>query len=342
MIRTVAAGLLLGGLASPPVALGVVSREQHVRNPHPPELARTGVGGVVQVTVLERLPLERLLLAHDARDQAGNRLEDDECRDLASRQHVVADGDLFGRETLDDAFVDALVPAADQHQPGLLRQVTDEGLVQPAPGRRQHDHALGSLSQRFHRGEHRLGLQHHARSAAVGFVVHLAMPVGGEIADVVDPHVDDAGPDGLAQQALAQRALDDGGEDGEHVDPHTRRLAAPDQAAGRGWAGARSATSMAIGCGYPAGASKHHASPFGPATVPHQLASGTVRPGTSRTTMRLPAVSTATITSFRAGISVSRSSDTALHTSFAAVWMTSRTVPSDRPDSVTTSQPTSW
>src|SRR5918994_4999233 len=69
----------------------------------------------------------------------------------------------------------------------------------------------------------------------------------------------------------------------------------------------------------------------------------TVRPSISGTTMRLPATSTEPRTSLRTGTSVSTpSSLTTDQTSFAAVWITSRTVPSARPRSVSTTHPSIW
>src|SRR5205823_5028772 len=78
----------------------------------------------------------------------------------------------------------------------------------------------------------------------------------------------------------------------------------------------------------------------GPMVFGHHT-SGEVSPGTSRTTTVRPATSTETTSSFKAGTSVSLPlSSTATHTSLACVRITSRSVPSGRPDSVRTSAPT--
>src|SRR5919204_268534 len=50
------------------------------------------------------------------------------------------------------------------------------------------------------------------------------MPVGRPLAQVVDPDVEEAGLDRPAQQALAERRLDDRGEDREDVDAPGPRL----------------------------------------------------------------------------------------------------------------------
>ena len=57
------------------------------------------------------------------------------------------------------------------------------------------------------------------RNAATSLVPRF---VAGVIADVVDPRVDDAIRDRLAQQALPQRSVEDAREDREDVDPHGR------------------------------------------------------------------------------------------------------------------------
>ena len=56
------------------------------------------------------------------------------------------------------------------------------------------------------------------------------MTVAGEIADVVDPHIEDPRVDRPPQEALPERALEDTGEDREDVDTHAARLAVASQA----------------------------------------------------------------------------------------------------------------
>src|SRR5439155_16102768 len=70
---------------------------------------------------------------------------------------------------------------------------------------------------------------------------------------------------------------------------------------------------------------------------------GAVSPETSLTTTRRAERSTSATTSFRAGTRTSPSSPRTTHTSLAGVVITSTRDPSDRPRSVTTSDPTrSW
>ena len=109
----------------------------------------------------------------------------DERRGLAAGEHEVAERDLLVEESeVADPLVDPLVAPADEQstrgrtasaaarawsrrrRPGVIRTVQARGAarVPPRLDRRGHD-------RRHH---------HHARAAAVGLVVHLAVPVRGE------------------------------------------------------------------------------------------------------------------------------------------------------------------
>src|SRR4029453_14203424 len=114
------------------------------------------------------------------------------------------------------------------------------------------------------------------------------------VTQVVHADVKKACLDRTPEQALAQRALEDPGEDRDDIDPHGRRLARP-----------------------------------GPcASARGDAHSGAVNPGISRTTIRFASMSTSRITSLSTGRSVSTpSSSTPDQTAFAAGWITSRSAP---------------
>jgi tRNA-Thr(GGU) m(6)t(6)A37 methyltransferase TsaA len=59
------------------------------------------------------------------------------------------------------------------------------------------------------------------------------VPVGREVAEVVHVDIEEARANGFAEEALPERALEDGREDREDVDAHERRLALPEMAADR-------------------------------------------------------------------------------------------------------------
>src|SRR3990170_5464088 len=143
-VRAVASGLLEGGFATPALDLSVVARQQDVWHLHAPELRWARVVRVIEEAVVtERVPLVRLLAPDHTGDEARHRLQDDERRELATGEHVVPDRDLLGRQAFHDALVDALVPAAEQDEPPLVRELPGERLIEPTAGRRQQQHPLG-------------------------------------------------------------------------------------------------------------------------------------------------------------------------------------------------------
>ena len=66
----------------------------------------------------------------------------------------------------------------------------------------------------------RLRLEHHARAAAVGIVVHGMMAVSGVVTEVVQIDTEQAALHGTTQDAVLQRPLEHIGEQREDVDSH--------------------------------------------------------------------------------------------------------------------------
>ena len=77
-----------------------------------------------------------------------------------------------------------------------------------------------TAAERFDAVKDGLGLEDHAFAAAEGTVVHGAMAVVGEVAQVVGGDVDRAAGDGPAQDSVVERAGEEVGEDGEDVEAH--------------------------------------------------------------------------------------------------------------------------
>ena len=133
------------------------------------------------------------------------------------------------------ALVDAFVAAAGEHQLLFFGQLMGGGLGEALPRRGRHDRgpacAAASAPRRPRRrlrpgrghGGQRLGpglgLHDHAGAAAVGGVVHGAVPVRGEVAQVVDVQLQQAVLAGLADQREFQgcQVLR---EDADDVDSH--------------------------------------------------------------------------------------------------------------------------
>ncbi len=162
------------------------------------------------------------------------------------------------RRPFQDPFIDALVPAAGEDQLVLLGELVGGGLGEALPRRRrdnQHRLAPGTRDTgtlcspgalripgpgaRDGREGLRpgLGLHDHAGAAAVGGVIDRPVPVGGELAQVVDPQVQQAVLAGLADQGQLQRCQVLR-EDADDVDPHLR-VALPFGVPGSGVLGSR-------------------------------------------------------------------------------------------------------
>src|SRR3954451_19725725 len=116
-------------LPRPPFGdLAVVPRNQDLRHA-PLDPVRSGprrrprVVRILQQSVLETLLVARLGRAHHAGQQPYATVHHHHRRDLAAREHEVADRNLFQRLRLDHPLVDALEPAADQDHPRSLRQL---------------------------------------------------------------------------------------------------------------------------------------------------------------------------------------------------------------------------
>ena len=132
----------------------------------------------------------------------------DHGRDLAARQHVVADRDLFELPRLDHALVDALEPAAhDDRRPARARASATRACVSGAPrgvisrrGRVSSGADAASMRARQH-----VGLHHHAGAAAGRRVVDGAVPVGGVLADVAASSDQMPAGQRLAGEAHAER-----------------------------------------------------------------------------------------------------------------------------------------
>ncbi len=89
----------LEGLLVPPGGDGaVVARSEDVGDAEPPHVERPRVVGVVEqpLALAEAVLCGALLVAEDARAQAGHGVEDHHGGQLASREDVVADGHLLG------------------------------------------------------------------------------------------------------------------------------------------------------------------------------------------------------------------------------------------------------
>jgi hypothetical protein len=128
-----------------------------------------------------RIGAGRLVVAEGAGEQPHHRIEDTQRRRLSARQHEVSEGDFLGGQMVRHALVDILVVAAEQRQ-FLPERPAHRVIVgkTPAACREQH-HRPGRRTERLHRLEKRLRLEHHPGPAAEG--VRFPLPFVPDSAD---------------------------------------------------------------------------------------------------------------------------------------------------------------
>ena len=237
-------------LAAPAADLGVIAVEQDLGDGEPGEFGGSGVVGVVEQaagTVLgagdalnirvdlgvgnaETFKFTGRFVAEDAGEQAHDGVNDDGGRQFAPGEDVVADGEFFVAVKLIDALVDALVAATDEDDAVEVRELAGDGLGEGAAlGAEEDDAGAGGafgLGWDAEGGEglgQRLGLEDHALAAAEGAVIHGAVAVMGEGAQVVRREFDVPLGQSAAEDSVFEEAGEEGGEDGDNVEPHTFR-----------------------------------------------------------------------------------------------------------------------
>src|SRR5262245_52794766 len=133
-------------LLAPPRDTRVVAREEDLRHALPPELRGPRVLGTFdRIAFRERLRRGGVLRAERAGQEPRDGVRDGHRGDLAAGHHVVADGELLGRERLADPFVEALVAAADQHEVLVARVLASDLLREGASLRSdQNGHSVSA------------------------------------------------------------------------------------------------------------------------------------------------------------------------------------------------------
>src|SRR6202049_3525515 len=137
--------------AAPRRHLAVIAGDERLRDRLALELLRPSVLWIFQQPRLEALVGARRLLAHHSGQQPHAGVEQRVGGDLTSGQYEVADGNLFQAARGDDALIDALVAAADEHQPGPAGERTHAALRQrPAARCKQKARACARMSTVSH------------------------------------------------------------------------------------------------------------------------------------------------------------------------------------------------
>src|SRR5712692_2728294 len=184
-----------------------------------------------RLRLAERFLDGRRLVPQRARLQPRDRVHNQRCGKFAAGQHVIADGNFFGGEMLGDAFVHAFIPPAEQDDP-FERCVARRGFLPEKIHRRrkQNDRyvlrALWTLCVKFFFQqslcslEQRLGLQHHSFAAAKRTVVHGAVAVAREPAQIVHRDFYEPGLACPAHNPVIERPLEKLRENRDDVEAH--------------------------------------------------------------------------------------------------------------------------
>ena len=185
------------GLLLAPAGDGlVVAAEEDFGHLHAAEHPRAGVLGILEPAgVVVRLLGQALRVAQHARHVADHGVDDDHGRHFAAVAHEIADGNLARLQPLPDAFVEPLVPAAQQQQPLLAGQLLHQRRRQPFAGGRHHEQLSGRrslLPDRLDAVEDRVAGDHHARPAPEGPIVHALVLAPRPVAEIPQVDLDQA------------------------------------------------------------------------------------------------------------------------------------------------------
>src|SRR5579883_1602751 len=103
---------------------GVVAAEQDLRDRPAAVDARPGVLRILESSVRPKGLVDGALgIPKHSGDQPHDRVEDNHRGHLTSREDEIADRKQFGLKNLDDAFIEALVPSAEQDQARFAGQL---------------------------------------------------------------------------------------------------------------------------------------------------------------------------------------------------------------------------
>src|SRR4051794_14119883 len=168
---------------SPCRDLRMIPRPQHFGDRAPFPNNRPGIMRIFEKPLIEALFLSAGGRAHYPGEQPYASIEDDHRAKLAARQHIVADRDLLDRPGFEDSLVETLEAAGEQDDAFACRELTDTSLRQRFPTRRQRKHRT-AIRHAVDRGGEHIRAEHHPCPAAGWRIVHAAVLVGREVADV--------------------------------------------------------------------------------------------------------------------------------------------------------------
>jgi hypothetical protein len=162
-----------------------------------------------------------------AREKAHGGIGHHQGRELAPREHKIAERKNVGGPFLSDALIHSFVVTAqkdDMWCPGELACVT---LLESLPRRvKEHDGGLLTGVTGLQRGIHNRGHHHHAGASSVTFVIDRAVRIGGKVAGILGPKRHVSGLFRPQQDAMSGGGQHHFGKQRDKVDfeRHARRL----------------------------------------------------------------------------------------------------------------------
>ena len=204
----------------------MVAGEQDVGDAPASKIRGTGVLRAFEEALRERVLSGGIFVAEDAWNEAGHGIDEYGGGDCAIGQNVIANGDLFVNEMVDDSLIDAFIMAAQQDEVasrggeaggyGVAETATGGGEIEDA--RWGGDFGFDGLDG----SEDGFAFHDHPLAAAVRGIVGGGVFVRGPVAQVVDADIQQAFFAGALEHALAEGAFADGGEESQDVDAHGR------------------------------------------------------------------------------------------------------------------------
>ncbi len=212
------------GLLVPPLLyFCFMATEQYIGHFQTFKFGRPRINRRGQQPVLKGVCECRTLIIEDARNEASNRIRQDDRRNFSTAQDKIPDRYLHCDEPVPYALVDAFVMSAYQKQLVLQREPVGHFLVEGLSIRRQVDDGVipaGLLTERADGLGEGLRPEDHAGTAAVLVVIDLPVFTQAEGFEV--KYIDFKKPllSGSFDNRMFERAGEQFGDDGQDINPH--------------------------------------------------------------------------------------------------------------------------
>ena len=173
-------------------------------------------------------------MAKSTRQQARDRINENDCSDRAVRQHIIANRNLKIDQMLNHAVIDSFVMATDNDKMRFSRELNGHLLIKTSPRRRREDNfrldvgrwmlSVGRFlrcnAQILHCCKNRLRLHHHPLPSAKWRIINEMMFVCRPIAQIMNAQTDNSLLLRAFHDALAQRRATDFRKKRDDVDLH--------------------------------------------------------------------------------------------------------------------------